>query len=79
MSEELSPYQQWKKDLGTTRPWDLLNPKTEYADAATAAERMEICKTCPFFIKTTTQCSKCGCLMHLKTKLAQAQCPVGNW
>ena len=79
MSEELSPYQQWKKDLGTTRPWDLLNPNTEYADAAVAAERMEICKTCPFFIKTTTQCSKCGCLMHLKTKLAQAQCPVGNW
>jgi hypothetical protein len=79
MSEELSPYQQWKKNLGTTRPWDLLNPQTEYVEAEKAAERMEICKACPLFIKATTQCKKCGCLMHLKTKLAEAKCPVGNW
>jgi Family of unknown function (DUF6171) len=79
MSEELSPYQQWKKNLGTTRPWDLLNPKTEYVDEEKATERFDICKSCPFLIKLTNQCSKCGCLMHLKTKLAHAECPIGKW
>jgi hypothetical protein len=77
--EELSPYQQWKKNLGNTRPWDMLNPKTEYVEQQEADRRFDICKSCPFLIKVTNQCSKCGCLMHLKTKLAQAQCPVGNW
>jgi hypothetical protein len=33
----------------------------------------------PFLIKATNQCKKCGCIMHLKTKLAGAECPVGNW
>jgi hypothetical protein len=79
MEEKLTPYQQWKKDLGKTRPWDLLNPKTEYVDEAKAVERFDICKTCPFLIKSTNQCRKCGCFMHLKTKLAHAECPVGKW
>lgn len=79
MEEQLSPYQQWKKNLGKTRPWDMLNPATEYVDEAKAKERFDICKSCPFLIKATNQCKKCGCLMHLKTKLAHAECPVGNW
>jgi hypothetical protein len=40
---------------------------------------MNICKECPFFIKITGQCSKCGCVMSQKTKLAEAFCPVGKW
>ena len=47
MEENLTPYQQWKKNLGTTRPWDLLNPKTEYVDEEEASRRMDICKGCP--------------------------------
>lgn len=79
MEESLTPYQQWKKNLGTTRPWDLLNPKTEYVEEEEASKRMDICKSCPFLIKATNQCKKCGCIMHLKTKLKGAECPVGNW
>jgi hypothetical protein len=79
MSEKLTPYQQWKKNLGTTRPWDMLNPNTQYATEEEAEKRMDICKQCPFLIKATNQCKKCGCIMHLKTKLAGAECPVGNW
>jgi hypothetical protein len=79
MSEKLTPYQQWKKNLGTTRPWDLLNPKTEYVEDEEASRRMDICKACPFLIKATGQCKKCGCIMHLKTTLKGAECPVGNW
>jgi hypothetical protein len=40
---------------------------------------MSICNSCEHLIKFTKQCKKCGCLMHLKTKLAKASCPVGKW
>jgi hypothetical protein len=61
------------------RPWDFLNPKTEYADEKLSKDRLSICYTCPQLIKTTKQCKKCGCFMHLKTKLAEATCPLGKW
>lgn len=75
----LSPYQRWKKNLGTTRPWDLLNPAVERASEEVAAARFAVCVGCEHLLKTTNQCKKCGCLMHLKTKLSAAQCPVGKW
>jgi len=76
---ELSPWQKWKQNLGDTRPWDMLNPSTEYVDEQTSERRLAICKACPELIKTTNQCKKCGCLMNLKTKLNNAQCPLGKW
>ena len=79
MEEKLTPYQQWKKNLGTTRPWDMLNPKTEYVEEEEASKRMDICKACPELIQLTKQCKKCGCFMELKTKLEYAKCPIGKW
>ena len=73
-----SPFQQWKENLGETRPWDLLNPKTEFVDKETAQARYDVCKECPFLLPTT-QCSKCGCLMKAKVKLANAECPIHKW
>lgn len=61
------------------RPWDFLNPNTEYATKEEADRRLEICKFCPELISLTKQCKKCGCLMHLKTKLGAAKCPLGKW
>lgn len=61
------------------KPWDFLNPKTEYAEEKLAKDRLSICYTCPQLIKATKQCKKCGCFMHLKTKLAEATCPLGKW
>jgi hypothetical protein len=61
------------------KPWDFLNPNTEYADDALANGRYQICKGCPELIKLTKQCKKCGCFMAAKTKLAQASCPIGRW
>jgi hypothetical protein len=61
------------------RPWDLLNKNIKRSSEDVKNERMEICKKCPFFIKITTQCSKCGCVMEAKTRLAEASCPVGKW
>lgn len=80
MSEEnLTPWQKYKKNLGDTRPWDLVNPNTKYAPKELADKRLQICLGCPELIKLTKQCKKCGCIMSLKTKLEAATCPLGKW
>jgi hypothetical protein len=79
MSENLSPWQKYKQNLGQTRPWDMLNPVKYVEDSAVSDARLEICKACPELIKLTTQCRKCGCFMSAKTKLELATCPLGKW
>jgi hypothetical protein len=79
MSEELTPWQRYKQNLGETRPWDIVNPSTEWATSEVAEERYSICKACPELIKLTSQCKKCGCFMIAKTKLEKATCPIGKW
>jgi hypothetical protein len=79
MEEKLSPYQQWKKNLGSTRPWDMINPNAEHVSEVLAKSRLDICKSCTFLIKATSQCKKCGCFMQAKTKLRHAECPEGKW
>lgn len=79
MSEELTPWQRYKQNLGETRPWDIINPTTDWATSEVSEERLSICKSCPELIKLTTQCKKCGCFMKLKTKLSEATCPLGKW
>ena len=80
-----NPWQEWKKKnserqaTGVVRPWDILNPDTEYADNPTARQRWDICEDCPELIKATTQCKNCGCFMRLKVKLEEATCPLGKW
>lgn len=73
-----NPWQEYKKKLGTTRPWDLITdaPKT---DEAVAFERLAMCQECPHFLKLTKQCKQCGCIMPMKVKLRDATCPVGKW
>ena len=41
--------------------------------------RFEDCKACEHFVKLTSQCLKCGCFMKVKTRVAGASCPVGEW
>ena len=67
------------EDTRTVKPWDFLNPNTEYVDEETSQERYSICKGCPEFINLSKQCKKCGCFMSAKTKLAAATCPIGRW
>ena len=76
---ELSPWAKWKQNLGETRPWDLLNPETEYANLDVSSKRLSICESCPELIRATKQCKQCGCFMTLKTKLAKAECPLHKW
>lgn len=74
-----SKWKAYKEKLGETRPWDMLNPNTEYVEEAEATRRYDICKACPELIDLTKQCKQCGCVMPLKTKLAKAECPLKKW
>jgi hypothetical protein len=74
-----SPWQEYKKKLGETRPWDMLDPNAERVSEDEAARRFEICKACPRLLKATNQCKECGCFMNAKTKLAKASCPLHKW
>jgi len=61
------------------RPWDLFNKNIGRVETDIAEKRLDICKDCDKFIKATTQCKECGCVMKLKTKLPNASCPLGKW
>ena len=61
------------------KPWDLLNPNSEFINDLEQKQRYEICKSCEHFIKLTCQCKACGCFMKLKTKLKAATCPLEKW
>lgn len=63
----------------SVKPWDMINPKTQWAEDSVALSRIALCKACPELIKFTTQCKKCGCFMQAKTKLLDAVCPIGKW
>lgn len=58
---------------------DLFDPRKPRSESEETARRLDICKTCPFFLARSERCSKCGCFMRLKTTLKQASCPVGKW
>ena len=75
----MSAYQEWKKKLGETRPWDVINPNIKHVSEDVANGRFAICETCPSLLKVTSQCKECGCFMKLKTKLPAAVCPLGKW
>jgi hypothetical protein len=79
LSDDLNPWQKYKKNLGETRPWDMINPNVEHVSEEVAKQRFDICKSCPELVKLTHQCKKCGCFMSLKTKLEKAECPIGKW
>ena len=75
----MSAWKDYKTKLGTTRPWDVINPNTPKASDETESTRMTLCMNCPELIKATKQCKQCGCFMSLKVRLKNASCPLGHW
>lgn len=74
-----SKWKAYKEKIGETRPWDILNPNTEYVPEEEANRRYDICNSCPELIDLTKQCKQCGCFMAMKTKLSKASCPLKKW
>ena len=75
----MTPWEEYKAKLGTTRPWDIINPQIPKADDELANKRLDICLGCDRLIKATKQCKECGCFMALKVKIQGAVCPLGKW
>lgn len=75
----MSAFSEYKKRLGTTRPWDVFSKDSPKADDITAENRYSTCKECPEFLSLTKQCKQCGCVMPAKVKLLNAECPIGKW
>lgn len=65
--------------MSEARPWDLLNPNMARSDQDLQLQRLAVCRTCEHFRAATSQCRLCGCIMPLKTRLADATCPDGRW
>jgi hypothetical protein len=72
-------WQEYKKKLGDSRPWDLLNPNQPKASDEEAESRLNICKSCEHLMSITSQCKKCGCVMPAKVKIQRASCPINKW
>jgi hypothetical protein len=77
--KKLTPWEKYKQNMGEVKPWDVLNPKTEWLDDDVSSKRLSICRSCPELIKLTEQCKKCGCFMAIKTKIEKATCPMEKW
>lgn len=76
---KMSAWKEYKEKIGTTRPWDILNPNAIVDSEQKSIDRYAICEQCPSFLKLTKQCKECGCFMALKVKLKDAVCPLGKW
>lgn len=63
----------------SAKPWDFINPNTEYVLEEQRDKRYSLCLDCDKLIKLTKQCKECGCFMAAKTALLHATCPIGKW
>jgi len=43
------------------------------------ANRLDICRTCPSYIKSSARCGSCGCLLEHKARWTTADCPEHKW
>lgn len=59
------------------RPWDLFNKELGRVETEVAEQRMAICRECPLYVAGV--CQDCHCIMALKTKLPNAECPQHKW
>jgi len=79
ISDKFKSSEKGKNFPRAVKPWDLLNTNAPRATDEVASNRLSICRECPELLKITSQCKKCGCLMNLKVKLADAYCPLHKW
>lgn len=61
---------------------DALTGKQVASGDAETARRLSICLKCPYVLlnsKSEVRCSKCGCFMSFKARLASQKCPINKW
>lgn len=65
--------------MAKTSPIDFWKTRHNQASRQTRRLRAVICNACPHYHPTTTQCGICGCIMAMKSRIPQAECPIGSW
>lgn len=75
----MSAWSEYKKKIGESRPWHMLDSSVQKASVEEANRRYNICLSCDKLIKLTKQCRECGCIMPAKVKLEKATCPLNKW
>ena len=50
-----------------------------FASKNLSEKRYSICKECPNLRAWTKTCKICNCIMPLKVKLIDSECPEGKW
>jgi hypothetical protein len=78
LNSKKTRWEEYKDSLGDSRPWHLLN-YSNYVNEDVAQKRFNVCLSCPYLRQVINQCAVCKCLMKNKTKLKQAECPLGKW
>jgi hypothetical protein len=56
---------------------DAVKGNVQFVTQLDKTRRIDICNVCEF--KKLRTCTKCGCLIDLKTKIADTSCPLGKW
>jgi hypothetical protein len=79
MVKIMDPFKEAKEGYKNTKPWDLLNSSTEFVNKNILRERLDVCESCPKFIKLTKQCKICMCIMPAKAMMADSFCPLHKW
>ena len=59
-------------------PWSIAR-KSNRIGWKERETRLNICRACDRFIQATSQCKECGCFMKIKTRIKDAECPLGYW
>jgi len=65
--------------MAETSPFDFFKKNTEYADKELQVSRIQQCHDCDRYIKLSSQCKECLCIMPLKVTLLNSECPLGKW
>tara|TARA_R110000824_G_scaffold5954_1_gene27317 strand:+ start:1902 stop:2300 length:399 start_codon:yes stop_codon:yes gene_type:complete len=50
-----------------------------FVDKKIYKERLDICRSCDKYIKTTGNCSVCLCFMRVKASIGLMSCPLEKW
>lgn len=58
---------------------ELYDPIADDVSKEEKIKRFNICKSCDKFMKQTTQCGICMCIMKIKTGISHASCPLNKW
>lgn len=51
----------------------------QHATTEEQKARLEICKSCEFYILDQDRCAKCGCPLKSKSAWKSSSCPIGKW